>query len=78
LDSKRLDALKQAMNFLQNLMPGGLLGQGMAQQANQAIQSRPYQMYAKEMQALGQPAIPYEQWMQMMQQQQQPKGLLGR
>lgn len=63
------------MNFLQNILPAGLLGNGMAQQASQTIQSRPYQMYTKEMQSLGQPAIPYEQWVQMM--QQQPKGLLG-
>lgn len=68
------------MDFLKQLMPQmggqpqGLLGQGMAQQAAQQIQSRPYMMYMKEMQSLGMPVLPYEQWMQTM---QQPKGLLG-
>lgn len=63
------------MDFRQ-LLPQGLLGNGMAGMAAQAIQSRPYQLHIQEAKAMGQPPLPYEEWMKM-QQQTQARGLLS-
>jgi hypothetical protein len=58
-------------------MPGNLpqmpqqppvpVGSGMAQQAAQIIQSRPYQLHVQEAQAMGQQPMPPEQFIKMMQ-----------
>lgn len=59
--------------------PSPPLGSGMAQQAAQIMQSRPYQLHVQEAQANGQAPMSPEQFAQMMSQQQQPRpqGLLG-
>jgi hypothetical protein len=44
------------------------VGSGMAQQAAQIIQSRPYQLHLQEAQAMGQQPMPPEQFIKMMQQ----------
>lgn len=72
-------------NFLQSL--SGLFGSkpptgsGMVDQAAQIMQSRPYQLYAQEAQALGQQPLPPDQWLKMNQGQQMGQqargGLLG-
>jgi hypothetical protein len=49
--------------------PPAMLGSGMAQQAAQILQSRPYQLHMQEAQAMGQQPMPPEQFMQMMMQQ---------
>jgi hypothetical protein len=71
-------ALRDLMN---KMMPQGMqmpqpqgqaqppLGSGMAQQAAQILQSRPYQLHMQEAQAMGQQPMPPEQFMQMMMQQ---------
>lgn len=41
----------------------GLLGAGMAGQAAQVLQSRPYQMHVQEMKALGQQPLTPEQFL---------------
>ncbi len=52
--------------------PGlGLLGSGMAGQAAQVLQSRPYQLHVQEMQALGQQPMTPDQF--LMQQAAQAK-----
>lgn len=59
---------------------GGLLGlnTGMAGQAAQTIQSRPYQLYVQEQQSQGLPVMSPEEWQKWMQSQQQMQGgLLG-
>lgn len=56
-------------------------GSGMVDQAAQILQSRPYQLYAQEAQALGQQPMPPDQWLKMTQSQQMGQqasgGLLG-
>jgi hypothetical protein len=41
----------------------GLLGTGLAEQAAQVLQSRPYQMHVQEMKALGQQPMTPEQFL---------------
>jgi hypothetical protein len=54
----------------------GLLGGGAAQNAAQSMQGRPYQLYVQEALALGEQPMSPEQFMQQMQQRQQPRSLL--
>ncbi len=44
-------------------MPTAPLGSGMAQQAAQIMQSRPYQLHVQEMQSLGQRPLTPEEFM---------------
>lgn len=60
------------LNFLfgtrSDPQPQGLLG-GMAGQAAQVLQSRPYQMHVQEMKALGQQPMTPEQFLAQQRQQ---------
>ena len=67
------------MDFLSSLLdrfrsrPQDLLGRGMAQQAGNILADRPYQLYLRESQQMGEQPMDFEQWKAMqMQQQQQP------
>jgi hypothetical protein len=53
--------------------PAAPLGSGMAQQAAQVLQSRPYQLHVQEAQAAGVKPMSPEEFLQ----QTQPKGLLS-
>jgi hypothetical protein len=57
-----LNALMQLFGTQQQ--PKNVLGAGMAQQAAQVIQSRPYQLHLQEMRALGQEPLTPEQFAQ--------------
>jgi hypothetical protein len=51
-------------SFLRNLVPQGLLGSGMAQQAAGLLSNDAYRKHVQEAQALGQQPLSIEQWMQ--------------
>ena len=67
------------MDFLSSLLdrfrsrPQDLSGSGMAQQAGNILADRPYQLYLRESQQMGEQPMEFEQWKAMqMQDQQQP------
>ena len=68
-----LQSLLASLKGQQTPQAGGLLGQGMAGQAAQTMQNRPYQLHVQESQAQGLQPMPYEQFMQQ-QQPAKPKG----
>lgn len=72
-----LVALLQALGRNTAQPAQGLLGSGMAQQAAQAIQSRPYQLHVQEAQALGQTPMTFAQFMQSQQNKPTTGFLLG-
>lgn len=55
------------------LLPKSFLGQGMAAQAAQIMQSQPYRMHVQEAKAMGQTPMTPEEFAKMM----QGKGLLS-
>lgn len=74
-DPRALAAQNTFSQALKERLLQTLLGQGMTQNAAQAMQGRPeYLQYMQMQQSQGMQPVPYEQWMRM---QQQPRGLLG-
>jgi hypothetical protein len=65
------------MDFLSSLLdrfrsrPQDLSGSGMAQQAGNILADRPYQLYLRESQQMGEQPMDFEQWKAMQMQQQQ-------
>lgn len=77
-DPKALAAQNSFLEALKQRLMGGMLGQGMVQNAANAMQGRPqYLQYMQMQQSQGMAPIPFEEWQRMQQMQQQPRGLLG-